>query len=545
MNPGLTYLLQRSATGRLRHFRRRLKTFKGAALFAAGLLMILILVLPQVLIATHGREMGAEPRESHAVRLWGPFTLLLVIIPGLFSTGGLYFRPAEIDFLFPAPVSRRELLLYHILGRLQMTCLSTLWMSLFLLRFSGRWYYGLAALFIGTAFLQFVTELSGLLFSAIDVRMTRWAKRLAFVALLALLGGGILVAKGNKPADASLAEVARGVLESPAVRVLSAPTKIYVEAFTATSREGFLFWAGIGTALLLAMVLLMMVLDVAYTEGSLRHSRAVQSRLQKMRSGGGAFANPGRKLRVSLPSFPRLGGAGPLAWRQTLEMVRNSRGLILLSLVMGTVLLPQVIMGMGRNDPGGQPFVSLMFLIFLTTCMTQNFAFDFRRDIDRMAYLKSLPVPAWALAAGQILPSTVLFTLLQTLWMVVIMLLSDVPSASWHMELLLFLPPVNWLATAADNSLFLVMPHRLGVSADGRWLFQGRILIILLLKVVILVGLLGISFSVGFFFWSISGESIAAGAIGAALVTLLLCVPATWVVARLFVAFDITKDVPG
>src|SRR5688572_25524078 len=108
MNAGLTYLLQRSATGRLRLFRRRLKCFKGAALFAGGLLMVFFLVLPQVLIATHGREMGAAPREPHAVRLWGPFTLLLVIIPGLFSTGGLYFRPAEIDFLFPAPVSRRE-----------------------------------------------------------------------------------------------------------------------------------------------------------------------------------------------------------------------------------------------------------------------------------------------------------------------------------------------------------------------------------------------------------------------------------------------------
>ncbi len=67
------------------------------------------------------------------IRRFGPFGILLYCLIILFTSAGeraIYFTPTEVDFLFPAPFSRRALLWYKVGGQLlnvvaQLTILMT------------------------------------------------------------------------------------------------------------------------------------------------------------------------------------------------------------------------------------------------------------------------------------------------------------------------------------------------------------------------------------------------------------------------------------
>ena len=79
--------------------------------------------------------------------------LLYVVLTILTSLGerAIYFSPSEVDFLFPAPFSRRQILLYKILGSVTAAIFVALLMPTlaghvhsFLARGRGRLLSGLA-----------------------------------------------------------------------------------------------------------------------------------------------------------------------------------------------------------------------------------------------------------------------------------------------------------------------------------------------------------------------------------------------------------------
>ena len=54
--------------------------------------------------------------------------------------------------------------------------------------------------------------------------------------------------------------------------------------------------------------------------------------------------------------------------------------------------------------------------VWLTLFLTTMLPFDFRGDIDRLALLKTLPLPPWRLAIGQLLAPVLLMTALAVGW---------------------------------------------------------------------------------------------------------------------------------
>ncbi|HEU4454943.1 MAG TPA: putative ABC exporter domain-containing protein, partial [Longimicrobium sp.] len=129
MNPGLVFLLRRSPRGKLRQAWRRMKTVKGAIAFGFGAIFLLGFVVLQLWTLTLDVEM--EPASLEGLRTYLPPALLLFAVLGAMSGKALYFTPAEVDFLFPAPVGRRELLLYNLLSRVGVQLASGLWVALF------------------------------------------------------------------------------------------------------------------------------------------------------------------------------------------------------------------------------------------------------------------------------------------------------------------------------------------------------------------------------------------------------------------------------
>src|SRR5262249_59206383 len=114
----------------------------------------------------------------------------------------------------------------------------------------------------------------------------------------------------------------------------------------------------------------------------------------------------------------------------------------------------------------GGPLATAGLLLWLTIVLTTMVPFDFRGDLERMEVLKTLPLPAWRVALGQLVTPVLLLYLVQAL------LLGAVQLAwgQWNFLLVLFLvfaPPANLLVFGLDNLLFLWFPSRVVAANPG------------------------------------------------------------------------------
>ena len=114
IHPALRYLVGTRIRNRVRSWIRKLKTPGGVL----GLVLLVLVVLGMAVGTGWGR--GTDPGERAAifVTILG-FLLVTGVISGL-GQRGLVFSAADLDFLFPAPIARRQLIAYqfvpHYLG---------------------------------------------------------------------------------------------------------------------------------------------------------------------------------------------------------------------------------------------------------------------------------------------------------------------------------------------------------------------------------------------------------------------------------------------
>src|SRR5206468_2139397 len=125
------------------------------------------------------------------------------------------------------------------------------------------------------------------------------------------------------------------------------------------------------------------------------------------------------RIRLSRPLW--LWGVGPNLWRQWLLLLRRSQGLLMLvaiALVMGVVLIM-----LRREQPGEKfqfvvPSAVLAALAYQSLLASMQLPAGFRGDIDRMDWLKSLPIQPTAVALGQIGGPALLLSLVQMVLLV-------------------------------------------------------------------------------------------------------------------------------
>jgi len=445
--------------------------------------------------------------------------------------------------LFPAPIGRRELLLYHVVGGVYTLFFSAVWMTVFTFRFAPQWYGGFAGVFFGFGFLQLTTQLVSLALSTISVGVARRARRLTLFSLVVLLVAGLLVTRANLP-ESNLSDTVSALVASPLVVVLSSPARVFVELFTSETPASFAMWLGGAVGILAVLFVLLAVVDVAYTEAAVRVSREVQDRLKRMQAGGAGGSGTAR-VATSLPGFAWLGGAGPIMWQKCTDARRGWKRLLWNSVfLVGFALFFVAMVGRDQNEAGtafgGHAGWVVVFMMML---MNQNFRLDFRSDLDRMAYLKSLPLRPGMVALGQTLPTAVLFTLIQLVAVLVIQFVAGVETV-WLPVLLLVLFPLNWLAAALDNVLFLWMPYRIAPKESGQMQFMGRMMVVLFTKSMIVLVACGFTALVGWAAWAISGAALIVG-LASALVLGVMGAVVTRLAGRLFATFDSTKDVPA
>src|SRR5207237_5961019 len=136
-----------------------------------------------------------------------------------------------------------------------------------------------------------------------------------------------------------------------------------------------------------------------YLEAAAASSSRIYARIQRLRGRSvDGDEGPGRKPRLSVPALPYWGGIGPIFWRQLTLALRGLGRLVLVLAVLGFVLAgPLVSSAVGQGEESLVAVLSGVVL-WMTVFLTALVPFDFRGDVDRLALLKTLPLPAWRLA---------------------------------------------------------------------------------------------------------------------------------------------------
>ncbi|MEM7455326.1 MAG: hypothetical protein AAF456_13325 [Planctomycetota bacterium] len=174
--------------------------------------------------------------------------------------------------------------------------------------------------------------------------------------------------------------------------------------------------------------------------------------------------------RIKRPAT--LGGVWPLGWRQLLG-ARYYRFSLAVALTIPLVLccLPTLWdtteLGTVMNVVGVMAFYSFAWL-------PSALRFDFRRDVDRMAYLKALPITPTKAVLGQIAAPVLLLTAFQLGTLLLVMLIKPFSPALLLIGILI-LTPFNIFNFASENLMFLWYPHRM--NQEGIHIFLRTILV--------------------------------------------------------------------
>jgi hypothetical protein len=547
VNEGLWLLLRLRIWSWMRRLGGGMQSVKGALLGIFCFLLFCLWALPSMVLMPPATEEHLEK-----VRRFGPFALLFFFLLNILTSAGekaVSFSPAEVNLLFSGPFSRRQLLAYKIVFSFGITFLSALFMVIFLHPHAGSYGAAILGLTLGLMFLQLSTMIVILIGTMIGARAYN-RRRQAGLVLIGALVVLALFHVGEGLAHLSPMEILSRMEETPAFRVVLAPFHWYTQVFTArTWGIEMLKPLILGVTGNLVLLALVFGLDAPYLEAAAGASDRINSRLQRIRSGGAAAAwqAPSLKARFSIPDLPWWGGAGPVAWRQ-LTAITRSRGPLVVFVVFSFTLGITGFIGLKESQETTNlaPIVGSI-VAWLSIFMTAMVPFDFRGDLDRMEVLKTLPIRPSRLVVGQLAAPVLLISAFQVC--ALLFTAGMVGHIDWFFgATMAFILPFNFLLFEIENLLFLWYPVRMAAAAVGDFQAMGRNMLLMFAKMVVLgaVGVIlgvvgGISYLVvhlaGGPAWLVTGIAVWFVFVGcaAALVPLI---------ALAFSRFDVTRDTP-
>lgn len=532
--------------GGFRQLRRSVKTLRGAMQVGFILLMMAYGFGSMFFV---GRMSSAAP-EAAALMMdrmrdftaFGLFAFTTWAM--LFSTGEatVYFTASEVAFLFPAPFQRRQLLTYKLLQSLIGLVFLSLMMSLFFAHGWLSWMGGFVGTALTLSFIQLLTM------NVAFVRQVLEAK--SNVLIRRVLGYSVsvwvLVAVTQMTLNAEsgdFAALAISFRSSTAGRWLLAPFDVFSRMIFASDFASF----GLSTSLVL--VLLASLLATAYRldglslEAALAISEKLTARIKLAQTKGAwhMFGSPTSQVaRRRLPRLPYWKGIGPIVWQRLTTNIRTS--LKLFWLLGGAVLLAGgLALGIHQKTPE-QPIAAAAASMAVMVYVSFLICMSLQNEIERVGYLKSLPLRPVAIVLGELLGFVVLLSAVQGLFF--LMLCGLLPSvAGWLICAAVLVLPLNFLLFAIDKLIFYLYPTRMAKGAPGDFQNAGRQMFFVFLKMLLLGGgltLVGIAVVPGAMF-----RSPLLAVIPAVVVLLIECVGIVPLLIYAFDRFDPSVDTPA
>jgi hypothetical protein len=542
----LWLLLRLRSWGWLRRLGRRMYSLKGAALAIVGLLVFVVWLLPAVLLTP-----PASAEHLELVRRFGPLVMFALCLLNVVTSAGekaIYFSPAEVNFLFAGPFSRRQLLAYKLVFSFAICLLTCMFMALVFKMHASSFWAAYVGLVLTLLFLQLLTINLVLIGSMIGARAYN-RRRQAVLFLLIVLATLSVFHLGRDVVSLSLPEMLQRAEETPAVQVVLTPFRWFIEVFTAARFwPDFLQPALLALAVNLCLLVLVFALDAQYLETAASASERIYATFQRMRSGGAGAAWQGHtgKPRFGLPALPWWDGIGPIAWRQLTAVPRNRGPLVALFILTACILAPVLIGLRNSQEASEMPYFIGGMAVWMTILLTPMITFDFRGDLDRMEVLKTLPIAPSRIVIGQLVAPVLVVSLLQ--WLILAAVAGILGRAGGLLGVATWVLPFNFLLFEIENLLFLWFPARLTPATAGDFQSMGRHMLIFFAKMLCLSLIGGVA--------AVAGVIIYHGLAFLGDVRWLLIITTVWLVLAAaavglvpllvlaFRRFDVAQDTP-
>lgn len=338
------------------------------------------------------------------------FVLVIMLfawaMPG--DSGGLEFSEAEIAFLFPAPLRRRDLLLYKIIRQQPQVLMSVAIFTLFgasRSKFIGLW--------IAFSVMSIYMMLVALGRARLRLMGINFVVRL--IAVLAIAAGIIAVgvyAFHGISFERPLADQIHPIVNRlPLAAILFLP-RLYAGAVFPPTLTTL---ATSSLALLLLGAIFFVIADrlnVSFEEGSIVRAQRRHERLQQMgaRRGGRHVV-----LKRARPPF-RLAPTGrpemAIVWKNSVAAMRMSLPFIVIIVIIFAALIVNAMF----MQPGARQAVGIAFLMLvcLFPLMGPNiFTNDLRLDLPRLEVLKSYPLSGESVVAAEVAAPLVIIAALE------------------------------------------------------------------------------------------------------------------------------------
>jgi ABC-2 type transport system permease protein len=438
MARALLYLRMTSLVGRVKSRLRRLKQPKYLAGALVGVAYVYLAFIRRAR-GSHPHNLPGPPEPGIATDAFallaelGALVLLIVIVANwaIPRRASLAFSEAEIAFLFPAPVNRRMLVHYRLLGSQLGIVFSALILTVVFNRgqaFGGHpsfhaigWWLILATLnlhFTGTSFAY-----SKLL----NRSMMSGRQKATVIAVVGVVASTIIVwawsaMKLPLPSDLDgpreFASYASSQLQVGPLPWLLAVPKLLVAPYFAAGGAAFLLALGPALAVLVVHYFWVVRTEVSFEEASIARAEKRAARTRQVEQGDWRAQSTAR--RAQRPPFKLAENGRPelaFLWKNLLStsaIFRPRVAIAVLAIVLGGSewLVRQPAL------QGTRAFAVLMFggLLAATVLFGPMAARqDLRADLPNSDILKTYPLLGWQIVLGELL--TPLSILCGLVWM--------------------------------------------------------------------------------------------------------------------------------
>ncbi len=488
----LVFLYTRAFANRLKQQTRRVRSPRYLAAVALGALYLWWALF-------RNAQMNGSPinalLQSDALLVLGS-TLLLLSSARWWLFGGergaLAFAPAEVQFLFPAPITRRGLVHAKLL-RMQLAILvNTLIFSVLFRGNAGElasWERGLALWVVFSTLSLHRLGAAIVRTSALE-HGTAGARRgivplVIFGALVGMVVYGLVVELpalrfASMSGLKALITAMTTALQAPVPAAALWPVRTLLEPIQLIRTAAY--WpamAGAG-ALLLLHYAWVVRLDRAFEEAAIEATQHRAERLQRFRASqmGRTRSRSGKLARV--PSLALRGRPEmAIVWKNIAAAMRGGSWTAqLVSFTIGLAVLAAVTHSASTRASDAFMGVTLGWGAMLLFIGPLWMRFDLRLDLPKLAQLKTMPLPGWRIVGAEIVAVTVLHSI--TVWS-----LMTVPLVMFMQDPALFfqsgatipiivavvvgVPVFNALMFTVQNATALLFPAwvRLGTEARG------------------------------------------------------------------------------
>lgn len=427
---------------------------------------------------------------------------LALMVAGFWLLGSdrtpLNFSQAEVGLLFPAPITRRQLVELKLFqGQLPILLSTGIWMILLGGGGTYLWRSGLALwILFSTTYLHrmgaSLVRASTGGHGVAGARRNRWALIVFAAALGAVMWSVLsaLPALRTAAAGGDLLTALGDVLRGQVMTVVLFPFRLILAPLFAASSSEWL--RAIGPAFLIMLLHIPWVLrtDAAFEEAAAEAAVKRAERIAAIRSRRGSVRAPraagragegGRETRSWLPLASTGHPAGAIVWKNIIAIVRTLSSTTVAILFLGGMVALSVMLIVApdrRDSVSIAAILILAFTGFLAIAGPLWVRNDLRLDMLRLELLRSYPLAGSSIVRAELVASALVLTTLQLVLVVVayLVLLGGGPlgvSTSERTALLvvavLALPAVNAANLLVQNAAALLFPAwvRLGLSRPG------------------------------------------------------------------------------